>query len=158
MQGTCLRWTLNKNMRFLLNPTTKPCVDQKGLAKCFHWAIHEAYLTRDNLQRRKFILPNRCVLHLRIQNPPTTYYLAASIFGRCAVCSLNIFGLPWTMPGSVREQHQNVRKGRELRRKMEMWRTIPSCILSILEIGKKGITKFFKQAANICFIVDVCRI
>lgn len=39
----------------------------------------------------------------------------------------------------------------------QICRTIPSCILSILEIGNKG-TKFFKQAANICFNVGVLRI
>lgn len=66
---------------------------------CFGWtALHKACLTRDNLNKRKFHLTNRCYRCLKDSKSYSHLLLHCKVASDLQCMFISLFGLRWVMP------------------------------------------------------------
>lgn len=110
---------------------------------CFGWiVIRESCLTQDNLQRRGFILSNRCYLCENGLESVNHLFIHCIIAKQCWELSLSRCGVTWIMPSDIRSLLVSWQGQKIARNQKQIWRTIPVMhILDHLERGKMVVLK-----------------
>lgn len=146
-----LVWKKSKDKKFYVNNCCKLLMRQtcywehnwpwkmiwktKSPAKVavFGWIVTWGVcLTQENLQRRGFLLANRCYLCEEDQESVEHLFLHCRISRQCWDLFLSICGISWAIPNSIRGllecwQGQRIQKSLQ-----QIWNTIPICIFWIL--------------------------
>ncbi|KAL3374552.1 hypothetical protein AABB24_006171 [Solanum stoloniferum] len=105
---------------------------------CFSWtALHGAFLTQDNLARRKFQMATRCYMCMKEAKTHNHVFLQCQIAADLWSMFLALFGLKWVMPQNIRDVLISWSCWKVDSTIKRIWKMIPAGIFGVS--GTKGI-------------------